>query len=123
MEYISGTPIIEYIGKAPKKSVIRIIKKIFGQLYALDCLLINKDEMSHPAKHILIRGTEPIMIDFERARHSHKTHNVTQFCQFIGSAQLSALLRKRGISFDRENLMQAAKAYSSDNSKENLGKY
>ena len=83
MEFIDGELILDYLEEANKKQRVKTIKKIFDQLYKLDQNNINKEEMHHPVKHIIIQSSKPILIDFERARYTEKPHNVTQFCQFL----------------------------------------
>lgn len=120
MEYIEGTPILQYLSTRPKKNIIQIIKKIFLELYTLDTLHINKEEMHHPPKHILIRNSKPVLIDFERARYSEKARNITQFCQFLTSSRVVEILNKNKIHLEKRYMMVAAREYSRNSTKENL---
>jgi len=122
MEFIEGTPILKYLSSAPKKRIIKIIREIFWELYTLDSLKLNKEEMHHPPKHIIIRNNKPVLIDFERARHSQKTHNVTQFCQYLTSPHVTELLAKKNLRFGKQKIMSLAREYSRDNSEGNLKK-
>ena len=81
------------------------------QCKVLDDLGINKEEMHHPVKHILIGKKDIVMIDFERCSFSEKVKNVTQFIQFITSTNLSKILNEKGIFFDKEKLRDVAKNY------------
>src|SRR3989344_6722401 len=86
MEYIQGVPIGEYVEKHPLS--MALAKEILDQCRVLDKLHVNKFEMHHPTKHILIKAGKPsrktvIMIDFERCRWTEKPKNVTQFVQFL----------------------------------------
>lgn len=66
-------------------NIKRICKKVFEQCYTLDQLGINKQEMTRPTKHALVKGNKITLIDFERARKTEDAHNVTQFCQFVSN--------------------------------------
>ena len=49
------------------KTIIKIIKKIMKQLHTMDKLRIEKQEMSHPQKHIIIdKDFNPTLIDFSK---------------------------------------------------------
>lgn len=122
MEYVSGTPILEYLSKSGKPKIKALINMILEQLYILDTLKINKEEMHRPVKHIIVRGNKPIMIDFERAKYSTKAHNITQFCQFLASRDVSAILAKKDIVLDKKEIAALAGEYSRNPSRKNLGK-
>lgn len=77
-EFVEGKDLIE------SKQIKNICKKVFEQCYKLDLLGINKQEMTRPMKHVIV-GNKVTLIDFERARKAEETHNVTQFCQFVGN--------------------------------------
>ena len=80
MEFIKGDFILDFIEKNNKKDVMGVLLKIFEQMFILDKLGINKFEMTHPHKHIIVRKKEPILIDFERCRYSEKPKNISQYC-------------------------------------------
>lgn len=73
--YVSGVQISE---KFNRKIGLEVLK----QCYKMDKLGIDKFEMHHPLKHVLI-GEKVVMIDFERCKYSKHPKNVTQFCQFL----------------------------------------
>jgi len=60
-----------------------IFDKIMKQCEILDSLGINKEEMHHPNKNILVFKNKPILIDFERCRFTTRPKNVNQFKEFI----------------------------------------
>lgn len=109
MEFIHGELFQDYIQKNDKKKIIKVIRDIFEQLYTMDKLGINKEEMHHPVKHIIINKNKPYLIDFERCHYSQKPKNVTQFVQYI--ARLSELLKEKGIFIDKEKISRAARDY------------
>ncbi|MBI2652853.1 methyltransferase [Candidatus Woesearchaeota archaeon] len=119
-KFIEGYFIIDYIKKSNKKYIKKIIKKIFNQLFILDKLKIDKEEMHHPLKHILISKANPYLIDFERAHYTEKTKNVTQFCQFLISGYANKILHNKKINFDKGKIIKLAKIYKSNKNRMNL---
>ena len=65
------------------KDIKTICKKIFEQCFQLDLLHVDKQEMTRPYKHAIVKGKKITLIDFERARKVEEAHNVTQFCTFV----------------------------------------
>lgn len=78
-EFIKGKFFPEYIKTNNSK---KIILNVLEQCRILDKLKINKKEMHHPVKHIII-DKKPVMIDFERCYYTKNPKNVTQFCQYL----------------------------------------
>ncbi|MBA3064306.1 methyltransferase [Candidatus Woesearchaeota archaeon] len=99
-EFVKGDFIIDFIKNNNRENIIKIIKNIFKQLYIMDRLKVDKEEMHHPLKHIII-DKKPVMIDFERCKITKKPKNVTQFCQFIISGGTKVLLNQKGIKLKK----------------------
>ena len=110
IEFVKGERIIDWLLKAKKKDILRILKEIFKQCRLLDNLKVSKEEMQNPYKHILV-DKKPIMIDFERCHYTEKPQNVTQFSQFLMSARISKLLKEKKINQDREMAISLLKVY------------
>ncbi len=70
--------------------------------YVLDAIGVQKEEMTHPEKHIIV-GDRVYFIDFERSVLSEKPANVTQFCSY---------LRRFGVEIDVELLRTYKRSYS-----------
>ena len=119
-EYIDGIFIEEYIQAASKYDIVQLLRMLFDQLYLLDSLKINKQEMHHPHKNILIdkRTKRPILIDFERATYTKSPKNLSQFCQFVSSSAFSQRLKEKGIEIDKSLLRDASQAYKKHPSKQ-----
>lgn len=118
-EFIEGEFILDFIEKSNKKDILKVIKDLFNQLYILDRLKINKEEMHHPLKHVIIdKKNKPVLIDFERAYKAKKPHNVTQFCQFLINQH--KLLDKKGIRLKKEKMIRFARAYKQKQDKQCL---
>lgn len=96
-----------------KNELVGVAMKVLNQCFTLDRLQINKQEMTRPWKHVIVKGSKVTMIDFERARKTSSPHNVTQFCQFIGN-NLDRKHKKKWVAL--------AKGYSEDKSEMALKK-
>lgn len=77
-EYLDGVVIQDYKGEL-KDILLNVLK----QCRVMDKLKVNKLEMHNPAKHIIIKGDDIRLIDFERCKITENPKNVTQFVQFI----------------------------------------
>ena len=121
-EYIAGDFIADYIKKSNKAQIKKIFKKIFRQLYALDKLKLDKEEMHHPVKHVIVSRQKPYLIDFERAHYAQNPKNVTQFCQFLIGKKMNVLLENKGIKIGKGKIIGMAKVYKSRQNNKNLEK-
>ncbi len=83
MEYIQGILILDYTKDITKKEKIMLLTDLLNQCRILDTLKVDKLEMHHPIKHVIIRNKKVILIDYERCKFTEKPKNVTQVCQFI----------------------------------------
>ncbi|MBI2133834.1 methyltransferase [Candidatus Woesearchaeota archaeon] len=111
-EFVEGRFIEDFIKESGRKKIVAAIKNLLHQCYLMDALKVNKEEMHHPVKHIIVSKGKPVMIDFERCRSTEKPKNVTQFLQFLSGGHLASLLLKKGINFDKNELRDMAKEYS-----------
>lgn len=107
-EFIDGLRVIDFIKENSKDKVIAMLLNVINQLFKLDKLGISKEEMHHPVKHILV-DKEPVLIDFERAHHTLKPQNITQFCQFL--IELTGVFEDIGIIIDKDKIIKLAKNY------------
>ena len=109
--FVDGILFPEFLQNNSKESILKVLKMIFDQLYNLDKLGINKFEMHHPVKHILIDKNTPVLIDFERARYTMEPKNVTQFCDYLSSENILRVLGDKQIFLDKETIINRAKNY------------
>ncbi len=126
-QYIDGAffPIwLEHSTKNNKAMIKKTIKNIFTQCFRMDKQKINKEEMHHPYKHIIIEKAtkKPILIDFERCHKSQEPVNVTQFSSYLISNFMILLLKEKGIKVNKDKVIAAAKKYKKEMSKKNLDK-
>jgi len=120
-EFIEGDFILDFIEKNNKENIIETIKNVFNQLYVMDSLKVDKEEMHHPLKHIII-DKKPVLIDFERCKKTKKPKNITQFCQFLMSKGTEALLKQKSIKLNKDKIINLAKTYKKEQTKSNLNK-
>jgi methylated-DNA-[protein]-cysteine S-methyltransferase len=112
MERIYGKLIEEFASQEKSRiKVLSIIYAVAKQLFALDQLSLSKEEMHHPAKHIIISEKGPVLIDFERCHYSGKPKNITQFFQYLTQGALFQIISRRGFVVLRENLRKTLKSY------------
>jgi len=107
-EFIDGKFIKDWFPKAGKPAIRKVLKEVLLQCHKMDKLQINKKEMHHPVKHVLI-GKKVVLIDFERAHKTIAPKNVTQFCNYIMLNK--PILDKKGIPIDTEKLIDLLKCY------------
>lgn len=120
-EFVDGNYIIDYLKNNGKERIISALKNIFEQLFIMDKLKMNKEEMSHPQKHIIIdRKNNPILIDFERSHYTIKPSNVTQFSDFLISNNISSILKIKNIKINKNKIINAAKIYKKQQDKNNF---
>jgi putative serine/threonine protein kinase len=110
-EFIEGEEIVDWMRHAQKPAIKKILLDILEQCRKLDLLNINKLEMTHPHKHILVRRAKAVFIDFDRARKTEKPKNVTQVLQWMTNKELTLLLTEKNIALDREAMLSHAKSY------------
>lgn len=109
-EFVEGERIEEFLVECSPEEAKAVMRQALDQCKVMDDLGINKFEMTHPYKHILVTDTgRAVMIDFERCRHTEKPKNVTQFCQYI--ARLQEKLGWNGVVVDGERAKELGKRY------------
>ncbi|MAG91905.1 hypothetical protein CMO83_04475 [Candidatus Woesearchaeota archaeon] len=121
-EYIGGDFVVDYLEKSGKTKIKKVIKNIFGQMFVLDKLRVDKEEMHHPVKHIIISKDRPYLLDFERTHHVQSPKNVTQFCQFLMGYHIGEILKNKKINIDRKKLIKLAKIYKIKQNNKNFRK-
>ncbi len=112
--FIKGKRILEWLPSAKKEAIKEALLDVLSQCRQMDNMHITKEEMHRPLKHIIISKANPVMIDFERCRKTEKPQNVTQFCQFLMSGSVYPLLKKKGLSFEKDRLIQLLREYRKD---------
>ena len=110
-EFAEGKFIVDFFREADKKAILKVIKDVFKQMRQMDGLKVNKKEMHHPVKHVVIGDGKATLLDFERCKKTMKPKNVTQFCQFLTSNNILPLLKNKDILIDKDPLIKLAKKY------------
>ena len=119
MEFVDGMRISDFLADltTDAETITTMLNKVLTQLFVLDKAGINKYELTNPYKHIIIKKDgEPVMIDFERARHATKPKNINQFVQYLQSMTVRQLLAGM---IDYEELAINLKKYQ-ETKRENL---
>lgn len=109
-KFVEGKFILDWIEGNDKENIKNVLIELLNQCFTLDKMKVNKEEMHHPLKHILVdKFDQPILIDFERCNQTEKPQNVTQFIEFI--CRMKSELKKKSIVLRIENLRNLAKSY------------
>ena len=105
-EFIEGDTFVLCLekGKLSKKGILQVIESVLEQCFILDKLKVDKKEMHHPVKHIIVNPKlKPVMIDFERCHIVDIAKNVTQFVDFL--MRFNLLLSKYDILVDKDKII------------------
>ena len=109
-EFVEGKFLEDWLKTGSRKEIINIFSSLFHQCCQMDFLKVNKEEMHHPLKHIIIdRFFQPVLIDFERCKITDKPKNVTQLMEFI--CRLKKELENKGLKVETGYLRSLAKEY------------
>ncbi|WP_457549442.1 hypothetical protein [Archaeoglobus sp.] len=82
MEFVKGVTIKDFVKKREFDKVVEVLKKCLDICFYLDRMRIQKEEMNHPQKHIIV-ADRIVFIDFERAYENPNPSNVTQFLEYV----------------------------------------
>lgn len=121
-KFVKGIEIIPWIETSNKKDILNVLKNIIKQCEILDSLKVNKKEMNHPYKHILIEKNKPVMIDFERCKITENPKNVNQFFQFLINSRMGSLLKEKEIFLQKNEIQELLKEYKKTRSKKELNR-
>jgi len=120
-EFIEGVFILDYLKN--NRDVKPIILELIRQCRVMDELKVNKEEMGHPPKHVIVkRDRSVVLVDFERCHRTDKPQNVTQVFQYLMSKEMEQVLNLKGIALNQNELIKLLKEYKTDYSKEKYRK-
>lgn len=109
-EFVKGVNFLDWVEGKSAAEIISILEKVLKQCYQLDLLRVNKEEMHHPFKHIIITSLqEAVLLDFERCAQTLHPKNVTQFVEFICKLEQRVLALNNKVPVDL--LRNAAREY------------
>jgi len=111
-KFIDGVRILDFLSGCSGPLALSVVCSVLDQMLVLDMIGVNKEEMHHPVKHILVEkdGTARL-IDFERCRYTQSPKNMSQFCQFITRSRMMDALSSCGVSVDWESMLSEIKTY------------
>jgi len=115
--FIEGLNILDYFNSSKKSDIKKAIINSLNICFTLDKLNINKKEMTHPLKHILIKKNKVNFIDFERASITKNPKNTSQFYNFLTSNRVKDILDKKGIKLNKS--LELIKMYKLNQNKKN----
>ncbi|PIN76348.1 hypothetical protein COV17_02905 [Candidatus Woesearchaeota archaeon CG10_big_fil_rev_8_21_14_0_10_36_11] len=111
--FVEGEFIVDWIRKNDTKKIRSVLITIFEQCFVLDTLHVNKEEMHHPLKHIIIDTSGvPTLLDFERCHKTENPHNVTQFVEFI--CRINRELEEKSLVINVEQLRTLSQKYKKE---------
>ena len=115
MELIVGPYLsvwIRGLGQADAETLRRVLKKLALQVRRMDEAGLDHGELVRLRRHIIVRGLEPVMIDFETASTGRRVANVTTVIQslFLNTIASSVIEGILGLP-DREELLGALRTY------------
>ena len=129
MDLIKGKRIVDFIdsldpNQLNTRNLIKtVLCECLRQCREMDLMKVDKDEMHHPYKHIIVDDEFKVFfIDFERCKFTEDPKNVTQFCQFISSTNMFVALREKGLMVFPEKIRKFAQFYKINPSEKNLEK-
>ena len=121
MDFIEGERIIDFLKNASARHARQAVINVLKQLFELDYLGINKEELNHPYKHIIIdRNLHPVLIDFERAKKTINPKNISQFVQFLISKKINLILDEKRIYINKRKMLEIVNSYKKNLDKEHF---
>jgi HemK-related putative methylase len=92
-EFVNGEFIMDYFAKASKVRKKKILKDVFMQCFWMDELRINKEEMHHPLKHVLVDYPKAVLIDAEKSKMLRdKVSGITKVISGISKTPKAVLI-------------------------------
>jgi len=118
MEFIDGPYLSEWItglASGEAKSLRAVIRSLVLQARRLDVAGLDHGELVRLRRHVMLRGVEPVIIDFESASTDRRVANVTTVLQslFLNSNASRMIGAVIGLP-NRETLLCALRTYRRD---------
>lgn len=131
-ERLQGLNVVEFLGQEDEvttpANAMWVVREMLCQCFAMDLMGVNKEEMTHPHRHIIVHRftRQPdrwrcTFVDFEKCSSTKKPKNVTQLCQFLSSPRMVALLARKRVNVDVPKLRQATKRYKQNIAPQTFG--
>ncbi|CAH0513810.1 unnamed protein product [Peronospora belbahrii] len=131
-ERLEGKNVVEFLDQSNKvvtpANAVWAVREMLCQCFAMDLMGVNKEEMTHPHRHIIVHSSMQLpgrwhctFIDFEKCSSTKKPKNVTQICQFLTSPRMIALLASKHLNVNILKLRQSTKRYKQNISTHTFG--
>ena len=115
MEFIEGSYLSDWIRKLGPgdAGILRgVFRRLIDQTRRLDLAGLDHGELVRLRRHTLMRGFEPVIIDFESASTARRVSNVTTVVQSLFLNTQASLVVERIMGLpDRETLLSALRVY------------
>ncbi|KAG7397304.1 G patch domain and ankyrin repeat-containing protein 1 [Phytophthora boehmeriae] len=118
-ERLDGKNVVEFLSESDEvtthANAMWVVREMLCQCFALDLMGVNKEEMTHPHRHIIVHRSSHqwrcTFVDFEKCSSTKKPKNVTQLCQFLSSPRMVTLLASKKVKCNVPMLRQCTKRY------------
>jgi len=95
MEFVDGVTFDGWLFSNPgKKALGSFVEELFRQAIALDGIGLDHGQLAGRGRNILVRGSKPIIIDFEKASVNRRCHNLSSLQSFLVKNPHSAVSKK-----------------------------
>eukprot|EP00644_Phytophthora_capsici_P001601 jgi/Phyca11/577389/estExt2_Genewise1.C_PHYCAscaffold_1120016 len=111
-ERLQGLNVVEFLGQEDEvttpANAMWVVREMLCQCFAMDLMGVNKEEMTHPHRHIIVH----------RPTHQPDRWRCTFF---LSSPRMVALLARKRVNVDVPKLRQATKRYKQNISPQTFG--
>ena len=113
MELIKGERIGDWLPRCGKGELKAVLRELLDQCFRLDEAGIDHGELSDPRRHVLVSGSKPYILDFERASLARRPSNLTSLVQYFSIGGPYSSRVRRMLGFDLDGLIDALRLYKS----------
>ncbi|EEY69693.1 uncharacterized protein PITG_19313 [Phytophthora infestans T30-4] len=110
-ERLEGKNVVEFLGDGDEATTsanaMWVVREMLCQCFAMDLMGINKEEMTHPHRHIIVH------------RSTHQQVRLAVY--FLSSPRMVALLASKHVKVDVLKLRQCTKRYKQSTSTKTFG--
>lgn len=125
MEYVEGVRMGRWLdtlaGAGRAKKLKDAVRRILDDCYRLDEAGLDHGELSNISKHVMVRGSGPVLIDFDSSSTKRRPSNVTSITQamFIGSG-IAKKIQKIYKNPAKSSIIAALRKYKQSGTRESF---